>query len=150
MGLFSRLFGTKAGNAEPAARTTFAAPSPKRVEWSNSEIHLMLLSYFVEAKPADRVPSNYGALLGEPPAVTVEWLVRDGILLPASLSGTVECCNTVAELKTLLKERGLKVSGKKQELAQRLVEADVGGMAKLHEKKTIVQCSPESLPRVLQ
>lgn len=58
---------------------------------------------------------------------------------------------TIADLKKLLKERGLKVSGKKQELADRLVVADEVGMSKLHAaKKMAIECSPEIRPRILQ
>lgn len=149
MGLFNRLFGTK-----PDASTHDVQPLQKRrsepTDWRSSEIHLMLLSKFIEARLTDRLRGDWATALGEPLDKTIRQLIKDGLLVEASLFATVEFCNTVPDLKNLLKERGLKVSGKKQELAERLIEADEEGMAKLHAAKTVVRCSPNVLPRLTE
>ena len=70
--------------------------------------------------------------------------MAEGLLVAAPLVRTVEYCNSGPELKAMAKERGLKVSGRKEELAQRLVEADPDGMATRFKDKGIVTCSPEA------
>lgn len=145
MSLFDGLFGKKLVSATTA--TTSNLLQRKRVDdpvdWSNSEIHLMLLSRFLEPKRADNVPAYWESELGEPPPAVVSRFIKLGLLVPASLKVTVEYCNTGPDLKKLLKERNLKVSGKKQELAERLVVADEAGMSRLHAEKAVIECSPE-------
>lgn len=153
MSLLGRLFGKKKADA-PVSMSNFPRhidqPIQAPVDWSNSEINLILLSRFLEPRRADSVPTYWESALGKPPQVAVKRFIENRFLLPASLHATIEFCNTVADLKKLLKERGLKISGKKQELVERLVVADEIGMSKLHATKTVIECSPEIRPRVLQ
>ena len=69
-------------------------------------------------------------------------MVAHGALEPVPLLEKIEICHTVAELKKILSSRGLKVSGKKAELIQRLLEADPKGMEKLYAHRMILQCTP--------
>ena len=143
MGLLDSLFGKKQVNPPVASST------PQLLDWSNSEIHLMALSRFLTPRAAiDGIPAYWESALKEKPQLTVNRYMGAGLLAPASLASTVEYCNTGAELKSLLKERGLKLSGKKQELVDRLLEADEQGMAKLHASRNIVECTPEVRLRV--
>lgn len=154
MSLFGRLFGKKKVAAPAAVSNSpwrVDQPIQASVDWSNSEIHLMLLNQFLKPTYAHSIaPEQWGAALGESPQLTLNRYIKNGLLVPLSLKANVEYCNTVADLKKLLKERGLKVSGKKQELAERLVAADEVGMSKLHTAKTVIECSPEIRARILQ
>jgi hypothetical protein len=64
------------------------------------------------------------------------------LLEPVPLLEKIAFCHTSAELKKMLSSRALKVSGKKAEQAQRLIEADPEGMEKLHKHRKIVRCAP--------
>uniref|UniRef100_UPI003F498A99 SAP domain-containing protein n=1 Tax=Cupriavidus yeoncheonensis TaxID=1462994 RepID=UPI003F498A99 len=163
MGLLRRLFGRKEAApvavtppsptpsiAPPPAPSSSKPPTARDVDWRSSEIHLLLLSRFLDARPPDRVPEYFAQALGESPAATVQWLLDRGLLVPASLPATVAFWNSVADLKALLKERGLKVGGKKQELVKRLLDADETGMRKRHQTERIVECSLEARERVTQ
>jgi SAP domain len=153
MSLFGRLFGKKITDTSESLSNfpqRIDQPIQAPIDWSNSEINFILLSRFLEPKRADSVPMFWESALGEPPQVAVKRFIENRLLLPASLHATIECCNTVADLKKMLKERDLKISGKKQELVERLVVADELGMSKLHATKQVIECSPEIRPRVLQ
>jgi len=47
-----------------------------------------------------------------------------------------------AQLKTLLRERGLKISGAKDELVLRLIENDPAGIQKISSDSDLFQCTP--------
>jgi hypothetical protein len=69
-------------------------------------------------------------------------MVAHGALETLPLLEKIEFCHTVAELRKILSSRGLKVSGKKAELVQRLLEADPKGMEKLCAHRMILRCTP--------
>jgi SAP domain len=152
MSLFDRLFGKEKADATPVAPSVLPQRIDHPIDWTKSEIHLMLLSRFLKPRSADNVPDNWKPMFGESPQLTVERFIKNGLLVPLSLKAKVDYCNTVTDLKELLKERGLKVSGKKQELVERLVTADKVGMLNLHSAKAeeFIECSSEIRPRILQ
>ncbi len=53
----------------------------------------------------------------------LDGFLRAGLLRPASLAAKIDATQRVADLKPLLAERSLKVSGKKAELIERLLAA---------------------------
>lgn len=61
----------------------------------------------------------------------------------ANLAGLLSHKYTIAELKPMLRERGLKVSGRKAELIERLVEADPEAMKKAVRGLRILQATEE-------
>lgn len=150
MSIFSKWFG-KTAEPPPVASGT-GKPTTQlppgilaAVEWRNNEIHLMLLQRFLDLGTLESgVPSHWESELGEPPIVTVQRFIQMGLLTAASLARTVEYRHSAAELKTLAKERGLKVSGRKDELAQRLVDTDSTGMEILVREKPVFTCSQEA------
>jgi hypothetical protein len=104
--------------------------------------HSLLLSRFVSPAPPRsdvnaRGLSEWTAALNEPPDSAIERFKQANLLVPFSPS-TPEALNQalasiygVVQLRTRLKLRGLKVSGSKDELIARLVDAD--GEALLRE-----------------
>src|ERR1700728_760731 len=150
--MLERLFGKQKQPLEPRSPSDPAehlASSPE-VDWRHSEIHLMLLARFLDRASADSAPEYWESALGEAPGLAVKRFLQSGLLVPTSLATTVAYCNTVAILKKLLKERQLKVSGKKQELAERLVDADSESMSRLHVHRQVVACSPEARNHVIR
>lgn len=122
-------------------------PSPPRAttipaDWASSPPHLALLQRFLSMRDARTVvPDHWAPMFGTHPRNVVEAFVVLHVLEPASLVETIEFCHTGAELKKLLKERNLKVSGKKTEQAQRLLEADPEEMRRLAGKHQVVRCT---------
>ena len=64
------------------------------------------------------------APLGEPPERAFSRLVEAGLVRAAPDEALIELKHTVDSLKRLLRERGLKVGGRKAELVARMKEAD--------------------------
>jgi hypothetical protein len=111
--------------------------------WASSQPHLALLKRFLSACEAkDGVPDFWAPAFGMSPQRVIDGMVAHGELEPLPLLEKISFCHTVAELKKILSSRGLKVSGKKAELVQRLLEADPKDMEKLCAHRMILRCTP--------
>ena len=112
-------------------------------DWASSQPHLALLKRFLSARDAkDGVPDFWAPAFGMNPQRVIDGMVAHGALEPAPLLEKIEFCHTVAELKMILSSRGLRVSGKKRELVQRLLEADPKDMENLYADRMILRCTP--------
>ena len=67
--------------------------------------------------------AGWSGILGKPYDKAIDNLVDEGLLRPAGIKDKLDLKITVDELKRSLRERGLKVSGKKDELLNRYIEA---------------------------
>jgi len=85
---------------------------------------LLLLIKFKQPSPIDDFTryNDWQNALGEPVEVVVEGLVQDGLLIEGSLADRLSYRFRVSDLKDLLRERAMPVSGKKEALVSRLVE----------------------------
>jgi hypothetical protein len=90
--------------------------------------HLILLAEFLKAKSRKKITSDWQDLLNEPPQKVIDTLISKGFLINTSIAFGLDITYKVTDLKLLLKERGLAVSGKKDALIERLIEADYQGM----------------------
>lgn len=120
---------------------------PTNLDWIESPSYLDLLSKFAKPRDAQQV-MNWQYLkqtLREKPEIVIERFVRDGVLVPASSGESLECLLQATQLRKLLQERGLKVSGSKSDLVERLVSADHEGMDKLVRRHRVVKCSSVAL-----
>lgn len=143
MQFLSRFFGKK--HSEPSAPIAAPSSSVASKDWRTNELHLQVLNRFLSAREADNgVPGFWEAALGEPAAAVIQRFSKLGLLVPGSLPEVLTICSSGAELKALLKARGLKVSGRKEEQALRLVEADAEGMARLYAGRVVLKCSDEA------
>ena len=102
--------------------------------WANSQPHLALLEKFLSAREV----KDWFLELWAPAFRTNPQRVIDGLIA----HGALELAPTVADLKMMLSSRGLKVSGKKAELIQRLLEADPKGMEVPQAHRMILRCTP--------
>ena len=127
----------------------FAWPSYQK----HPSAHLLLLSKFLKsAQPIEYYEigpigikywavSSWTNVLGEDPAITIRGFINQGLLEPTGLAGQLEWQYVVVELKHFLRERGLRVSGRKAELVERLVKADPEGMEKIAGTMVAYRCS---------
>ena len=112
-------------------------------DWRKSKAHLLLLSKFLHGETAQAFAKAdyWKEALGETPQRAIERLGREGVLVTAGLSEQLAYKYKVTELRDMLKQRGIPVSGRKDDLISRLVEADPGGMKKAVAGLTLLKCS---------
>ena len=112
-------------------------------DWKKSKAHLLLLSKFIHAQRPDYFveSSDWKNVLGEPPNQATHRFVDEGVLIAADLSEYLSYKFKVPELKDMLKQRSLPVSGRKDEIIQRLIKADADGMRKAVAELTLLKCS---------
>jgi hypothetical protein len=111
--------------------------------WRNSEVHLLLLSKFLNSQEIDYFTKlgNWEQALNEVPQKAIERFVDEGMLEIADLETIVSYKYKVSELKSLLKQRGLAASGTKDELVKRILQADEAGMSKLTVGIKLLTCT---------
>ena len=140
MGWFDRWLGRKPPSS---SQGSISEAQLVPANWANSQPHLALLKRFLLARDAkDGVPDYWAPAFGMSPQCVIDGMAAHRALEPLPLLEKIEFCHTVAELRKILSSRGLKVSGKKAELVQRLLEADPKGMEKLCAHRMILRCTP--------
>lgn len=119
--------------------------------WQSSEAHLLLLSKFMVGQELENMTAAYWhGPLGEPAGAAVQRFIASGSLVPATLAAKLANRFRASDLKPFLKERGLRVSGRKDALIERLIVADETGMAALVADMKVYECSPEARARAEQ
>ncbi len=68
--------------------------------------------------------------MGESERVAIEKFLKEGLLFHATVPEQLDWGLTLAQLRALLRERGLKLSGKKFEIVERLCQADPSAAGK--------------------
>jgi hypothetical protein len=104
----------------------------------------MLLCEFRKARDAKYcVPDYWKAILGENPRVSINRFRSEGLLEIASVTETLPLILRLPELKQMLKQRDLPVSGKKDILIERLLSSDLPFATQLVDTRPHVKLSPE-------
>lgn len=107
-----------------------------------SDAELLLLRKFVgPASPSQFRGEVWNQVLTRPVERTISDFERSRLLVPATGSEVLESAFTAVALKALAKERGLPRSGRKRDIAVRLVQADPTGMAGLIKQLDLRICS---------
>jgi hypothetical protein len=113
-----------------------------RRERPYSKAHLLLLSKFLVPHTInDFAQSDWASVLGETGRQAIERFRNDGLLTEAGLNAQLGYKYKVSELKDMLKHYGLSVSGRKDDLIQRLIQVDPEGMKKKTAALVVWQCS---------
>lgn len=123
-------------------------PSQVDPQWSLA--HLMLLSKFATPRDAATPTSDHWAdqwtgALGETESEAIRRFIGAGLLTPCTLSERLACRFSSAELKRMLGERHLKVSGRKEEMAERLSNADPLAMERAVVGAIFMRCYERGL-----
>jgi hypothetical protein len=122
--------------------------------WKKSNAHLELLKKFEEQySPEDIYRSEvwcnqWKDVLGEHPQKAIKRFTDEGILVEADLPRLLRYKFLVKELKEMCQQRGLPVSGKKDDLISRLIQADEKGMQQLVKGLKLLCCTEKGLPIV--
>jgi SAP domain len=112
--------------------------------WKDSEGHLFLLSKFIRAQEPKYFYSNqeyWGRILGESPQKAIKRFVEEEILVRPSLDFLVSYKYKVTELKGMLRQQGMPISGKKDELANRIIQVDEEAMENLVSETELLVCT---------
>src|SRR5262245_41868035 len=115
--------------------------------WRNSPAHLLLLSKFRNGdSPARYRDAEYWeAMLNEKPAKAIDQFHKEGVLETAGLRELIDYKFKASDLKLMLKEKRLKISGRKEELIQRLIENDEQSMRDATNGLVLYRCTPEGI-----
>jgi len=118
----------------------------KKDEWEDSRAHLLLLSKFLHGDSASKYDNLdfWAASLKEQPAIAIKRFLDLGMLEPADLPNLVDHKFRLNELKSMLKERGLRVSGLKSDLIRRLIENNPGAMREATSDLVLLRCTPSA------
>jgi len=110
-----------------------------------SPAHLLLLSKFRNGDSLARYHNAeyWEAALKEQPLKVIEKFIKEGLLEPAGLDKLMDYKFKASNLKSMLKENGLKVTGDKAELIRRLIENDEQAMRAATNGLDIYQCTTE-------
>lgn len=113
--------------------------------WRNSNPHLLLLSKFLHSSSVDEfIKADYWAnALSEDSKVAINRFINEGMLSQASLFNQIDHKFTSAELKNRLKQLGLPVSGKKDDLIDRLIQSDSEGIKNAVQGLVLYICSEQ-------
>jgi hypothetical protein len=113
--------------------------------WRDSKAHLLLLSKFLKPRLPDDFSKSeeWKEALKESPQKAIERFLKDGMISEADLSQKLAHKFKVSELKNFLKQHNLTVSGRKEDLIARLVQADPDGMKKAVTGLVIYCCTEQ-------
>lgn len=120
---------------------------PLNFKWQESPPHLDLLEKFTKSRDVNQVINwqYVKQTIGENSESAIERFVRDGALIPSTIEETLECIFQATQLKKLLQEHNLKLTGSKGELIERLVLSDRAEMEKITQKSKVMKCSAMAL-----
>lgn len=119
----------------------------KSFDWRKSKAHLLLLSKFIHANRFEDFAKHdywkhwWDSLLGEPSQKAIKRFIDEGMLMTPDLNDLLSYKHKVPELKDMLKQRGLPVSGRKEEMIERLVQTDPDGMRKAVAELSLLICT---------
>jgi len=121
--------------------------SSRDSDWRTSPAHLDLLSKFTSGRDIAQVMDwqYLKETLSEPTKLAIDRFIAEGMLIPCTLQESIDKTLTAAAIKELLRERGLRLSGRKADLVARLIEADRAIAEEMAGKRRLMKCSQEAL-----
>lgn len=122
------------------------AKLPANFDWRKSPAHIDVLGKFMKPRDVAQV-LNWQYLkdsIKESPKDAIGRFIGEGILIHCGLDEILDCAFTASDLKRMVKEEGLKTSGTKAELVERLVTANRPKMENVTSKLKIMKCSPQA------
>lgn len=124
---------------------------PFLFDWKKSKAHHELLSRFITCESInyftqdETVFSAWKEALGESPEKAIKRFINEEYLTKAEPSAVLDKVYKLPDLKSFCAERGLKVSGKKSELIERLMRIDESGLREITSQKPIYSCTQKGL-----
>jgi formylglycine-generating enzyme required for sulfatase activity len=117
--------------------------------WRSSPACLLLLSKFRNGDHPKgyHYSDDWKTVLGENPDKVINQFIDEKMLEPAGLFELMAYKFKTSDLKTMLKEKGLRVSGNKDDLIHRLIDSDTMSMYEATKNIDIIlyKCTDEGL-----
>lgn len=107
---------------------------PFGIDWRKSNAHLLFLSRFRHPSSQAEQGDYWQSALGESPARAIKRFQDEGMLVQAGTARKIDCAFRINDLRPMLQSRGLPASGRKENMIQRLIEADPKGMDEIAAK----------------
>lgn len=135
MNFLSFFFGRRPKSETSSLAARPVAPTPTRSSeaainegrWTDAQ--LKFLATFLRGGECPKDEGSYWTkVLGQSPSRSAQRLTGAGLLESASTAAKLDSAFKATEIKVMLRERGLPVSGKKADGIDRLVTADPSGM----------------------
>jgi hypothetical protein len=119
----------------------------QKEDWRKSPAHLLLLTKFLNGdSPAKYRDAEYWEkALKENPVKVIDQFHKERMLEPAGLRELVNYKFKTSDLKLMLREKSLKVSGRKEEIIQRLIEYDERSMRDATNDLDLYRCTAEGI-----
>lgn len=158
MSFFSKLFSNRQSPTSrldkiiphpatpPTPGSAERSPHETQIDWRMSEGHQRLLLSFTSPNTGEGVAkwADWNELLGESLNSAIQRLKTDGGLLPVNEpTWRILYKRSANELKKMCREHGLKVSGTKEQMAERLASIDPSGLV-LGYPGELLKCSHEA------
>jgi SAP domain-containing protein len=145
MGIFRFLFGKPNSSSNERNQNHVVSPQPQKpLDWRNSSAHLLLLTRFLTSQdPTTTAQPHWEKVLHELPHQAIDRWISEGMLVSPPIESQLNTF-TVTQLKDLLRQHTLTVSGRKDQLIKRLLEVDPDGMARVASQRRVYECSPEA------
>jgi len=111
-------------------------------DWKKSKAHWLLLTKFLHPQNPDDFSKSdiWESVLSEKPSKSIKRFIDEGLIGVADLENVLNYKYKVSELKEMLKQRELPVSGRKDDMIKRLVTTDPSGMKKTVAGLRVLQC----------
>ena len=112
--------------------------------WKDSEGHLFLLSKFIHAQETKYFYNNqkyWERILSESPQKAIERFIEEEMLIHPRLDFLVSYKYKATELKGMLRQYRMPFSGKKDELANRIIQVDKEAIEKLVSDIELLVCT---------
>ncbi|MCA9089011.1 MAG: SAP domain-containing protein [Planctomycetaceae bacterium] len=112
-------------------------------DWRKSPAHLLLLSKFRNGDCPERYVNadHWKAALGDAPGNVIADFVADKVVTNGNIEDKVIFKFKLTELKEIAKCNGIKISGRKEDLAKRLVERDSNAMLEATRDVIVLVCT---------
>lgn len=145
MGIFRFLFEKpKSPSSEPSHSHVTSQQPEKPLDWRNSNAHLLLLARFLTPQDSASIVQPYWEkVLHELPHQTIDRWISEGMLVSPPIESQLNTF-TLTQLKDLLRQRTLPISGRKDQLIKRLLEADPDGILRVIGQRRVYECSLEA------
>ena len=106
--------------------TISTSPVARNENWRSSPAHLLLLSKFRDGASTVKYRSAdyWQTALKEKPATVIAQFITEGMLEPGRLPERLDEEFKASDLKSMLRQKGLAFSGRKEELIRRLIDDD--------------------------
>jgi hypothetical protein len=101
-------------------------------DWKKSKAHWLLLTKFLHPQNPDDFSKSdiWESVLGEKPSKSIKRFIDEGLIAVANLENVLNYKYKVSELKEMLKQCELPVSGRKDDMIKCLVTTGLTGMKK--------------------